>query len=196
MLQLCVSVSIETRARRVMYLTAAHTLYLLIESWLFTAPDLFACTRKNESRDESSSFQQPSPWYFAVISGCLFVSTTAYSSQIIPRQCRTLHLRRVLHRVFSAVILFFNIHVLLVYQIYPLIEMSMIDRERNFDAEIHAHNNFVFIVKWCSVCCARLLCVQPVLFNMVSVVNFTIEYFKHQHHNVTTARLLCQNYYR
>lgn len=49
MLQLCVSVSIETRARRVMYLTATHTLYLLIESWLFTAPDLFACTRKNES---------------------------------------------------------------------------------------------------------------------------------------------------
>jgi len=108
MLQLCVSVSIETRARRVMYLTAAHTLYLLIESWLFTTPDLFACTRKNESRDESSSFQQPSLWYFAVILGCLFASTTAYFPQIISRQCRTLHLRHVRHharRVFSAVIL-------------------------------------------------------------------------------------------
>lgn len=101
MLQLCVSVSIETRARRVMYLTATHTLYLLIESWLFTAPDLFACTRKNESWDESSSFQQPSSWYFAVIPGCLFASTTAYSPQIIPRQRRTLHLRRVRHRASS-----------------------------------------------------------------------------------------------
>ena len=46
------------------------------------------------------------------------------------------------------------------------------DRERNFDVGTRAHNNFVFVVKWCSVCCARLLCVQPVLFNMVDVVNF------------------------
>jgi len=31
---------------------------------------------------------------------------------------------------------------------------------------------------------------------MVGVVNFTIEYFEHRYHNITMARLLCQNYHR
>lgn len=106
MLQLCVSVSIETRAKRVMYLTATHTLYLLIESWLFTAPDLFACTRKKaETSHRVSSSRhrdilQSSPVVYSRrrqrILGKLFRSSVArytYAAFVIMRQ------------VFSAVVL-------------------------------------------------------------------------------------------
>lgn len=76
--------------------------------------------------------------------------------------------------------------------------MSMAhDHERNLVAGSRIRNNFIFISLNDApfIAAERPLCIQPVLFNMVDAVDFT-EYFDHQHRNVLTTRLLCQNYYR
>lgn len=97
------------REARVMYLTAAHTLYLLIESWLFTAPDLFACTRKNGKPRRVIEFP-------AAVTGDILQSyPVVYSRrrQRIPRKLFRDSVARYIYatfvtrarRVFSAIIL-------------------------------------------------------------------------------------------